>query len=92
MTILTKDDAKNSERVDREWGAAKRKHLFAKVLENAVIDVVGDYDIRIAEEETEQTNGAKTIDTEERQVLICEVGGIFRKPGKIFARRAKKAL
>ena len=62
---VTKDEAKNSERVDREWEAAKRKHLFAKVMENAVNDVVGDYEIRIAEEETEQT-----IDTEERQVIF----------------------
>ena len=81
---VTKAEAMNSERVEREWRAAKRRHLFAKVMENAVNDVVGNYEIRIAEEDTEQSNAAKTIDTEERQVFVSEVGGRFRKPGRRF--------
>ena len=37
---LTKDDAKRAERLDRSWRVAKRKHLMAKVMENAVNDVI----------------------------------------------------
>ena len=66
---VTKDDAKRNERVDRDWRAAKGKHLMAKVMENAVNDVICDYEMRLAEdEEALENNSVKTIGTEERQV------------------------
>ena len=64
---LTKDDAKRAERLDRNWRVAKRKHLMAKVMENAVNDVICDYEMRLAEDE-EALEYAKTIGSEERQV------------------------
>ena len=70
---VTKEDAKRNERVDRDWRAAKRKHLMAKVMENAVNDVICDYEMRLAEDE-EALEYAKTIGSEERQVLSCELG------------------
>ena len=76
---VTKEDAKRNERVDRDWRAAKRKHLMAKVMENAVNDVICDYEMRLAEdEEALENNSAETIGTEERQVLSCELGCLSR--------------
>ena len=74
---LTKDDAKRAERLDRSWRVAKRKHLMAKVMENAVNDVICDYEMRLAEDE-EALEYAKTIGSEERQVLSCELGRVCR--------------
>ena len=66
---LTKSEAKRSEALDREWRAAKEKHLMAKVMENAVNDVICDYEMRLAEDEEASENlSGKTISTEERQV------------------------
>ena len=68
---VTKEEAKRSERVDRDWKEAKKKYLRAKVMENAINDVILDYEMRLAEdEEALENNSARTIGTEERQVLI----------------------
>ncbi len=49
-TSVPRAELRRNEEVDREWANAKRKFLAAKVVDNALGDLVIDYTVREAED------------------------------------------